>query len=99
MALSKAIPTDFGIDATYWHILALQVNRADRNAAVTLAGYLDESARRAGRRPIAVMTLTLAGDAYPGDADGLRYAAAYAAVKITPQNAGDPPPLADAADA
>lgn len=99
MALNKALPTDFGVDASYWHILALQVNRGDRSAAVTLAGYIDEPARRGGCRPIAVMTLTLAGDSYPGDANGLQYGALYAALKDTPQEDGSAPPLTGARDA
>jgi hypothetical protein len=99
MALCKALPTDFGIDASYWNILALQVNRADQTAAVTLAGYLDEPARRAGRRPIAVMMLTLAGDFYPGDQTGLSYGGIYTALRSAPQEDGSMPPLTDAADA
>ncbi|NYZ17912.1 hypothetical protein HL658_35675 [Azospirillum sp. RWY-5-1] len=77
MALVKAIPTDFGIDATYWHIHAIDIARPQRAVQVTMAGYIDADARRGGRRPIASLTLQLAGDRFPGTIDGIAYAAIY----------------------
>lgn len=100
MALLHATPTEFGIDATYWHILALQMNRTQAAVQVTMAGYPDAAARQGGYRPIAVMTLTLAGPDFPGDGDGIRYEAVYDRLKReTPDDDGDPSPFAGAVDA
>lgn len=97
MALLKQIPTEFGIDATYWHILAVQVNRVQAALQVTMAGYPDAAARRTGCRPLAAMTLSLTGAEFPGDGTGLRYDAVYERLK---QAAADPAaPFAGAADA
>lgn len=100
MALLKATPTEFGIDATYWHILALQMNRTQGAVQVTMAGYIEAAARQAGHRPIAVMALTLAGPDFPGDGEGIRYDAIYDRLKQgAPGDGGDAPPFAGATDA
>ncbi|HYD63885.1 hypothetical protein [Azospirillum sp.] len=98
MALIKATPTEFGVDATYWHILAVQVDRVQAVAQVTMAGYLDAAARAGGCRPVAVATLTLGDGDFPGNGDGLRYEALYERLK-GPRLAGGPSPFADAEDA
>ncbi|WP_353862023.1 hypothetical protein [Azospirillum formosense] len=100
MALIKSIPTDFGIDARYWHIYSVDHNRQQQAAQVVLAGYLDESVRRAGHRPLATLTLMLAGSDYPGTPQGLDYAALYERIKSPASDNGTPPGvLAGALDA
>lgn len=89
MALLHRIPTDFGIDACYWHIRALELNRVERRLTVLMAGYVDEAARRADRRPVATVAVPLADTDYPGGDDALSYAAVYAAVRRAA--AGDHP--------
>lgn len=81
MALIKALPTDFGVDATYWNVLSIEVSRAERSLRVIVAGYLDGEARHDGRRPIAVATVTLSGPDFPGDERGIDYAAVYGRLK------------------
>jgi len=36
MALLKTLDTDFGVPATYWHILSIDVNRVAPSATVVL---------------------------------------------------------------
>lgn len=81
MALQKTTPTEFGVDATYWHILAIQVNRVQPSLQVTMAGYLDAAARHGGCRPIAVATISFAGADFPGDDDGITYESVYEKLK------------------
>lgn len=81
MALIKPIATGFGIDAQYWAIIALDVNRMQSAAQVTMAGYLNEEVRRAGCQPLAVMTLPFAENAYPGAAEGVAYRDVYESIK------------------
>lgn len=88
MALALSIPTEFGVDARYWHIHALELNRVQRSVTVLMAGYVDEAARRAGRRPVATVAVPLSGAAYPATDEALRYAAIYDAVR---QADGDSP--------
>lgn len=98
MALIKRTPTEFGVDAAYWHILAIQINRVQAVAEVTVAGYLDAAARQNRCRPVAVATVALAGADFPGDDDGLRYAAVYERLKRS-ANADVEAPFAGAEDA
>ncbi|HYH18757.1 MAG TPA: hypothetical protein VD995_09060 [Azospirillum sp.] len=97
MALQKTTPTEFGVDATYWHILAIQVNRVQASVQVTMAGYLDAAARRSGCRPIAVATVSLAGADFPGDDAGIRYDSVYDRLK-RPAAGDGTQPFAGAAD-
>jgi len=93
MALNQHIPTDFGVPATYWHILALQVNRVQQTMQVTMAGYVDAAARQAGFRPIAVTTVSLEAPDYPGDGNGIRYDAIYERLKRPAAPGGGGPEL------
>ncbi|MBY6266516.1 hypothetical protein EI613_32205 (plasmid) [Azospirillum sp. 412522] len=100
MALNQSIPTDFGVAATYWHILALQVNRVQQTMQVTMAGYIDAAARQAGFRPVAVTTVSLEAFDYPGDGAGIRYDAIYERLKrpSVPDGGGSEPPFANSTD-
>lgn len=90
MALLKSIPTSFGVDAAYWNILSIEHNRPQCSAQVVLAGYLDDGTRRAGHRPLAVLTLTLSGPDYPGTAEGIAYGAVYERIKHQAGSGGEP---------
>lgn len=98
MALLRSIETDFGVEASYWHVLALQVNRVQQGVQVTMAGYIDARTRAAGHRPIAVMTLSLDRADFPGNADGVRYDAIYDRLK-QPAADGEAAPFAGSVDA
>lgn len=49
MGLLKSIETNFGINASYWHIIETHVFWKTMRAEVILAGYLDETSRREGK--------------------------------------------------
>lgn len=98
MALVQSIQTDFGVEASYWHILSLQVNRVQQAVQVTMAGYIDARTRAAGHRPIAVMTLSLDRADFPGSVDGVRYDAVYDWLK-QPVADSETTPFAGSADA
>ena len=50
MALLKSIPTDFGINAEYWNIGAVQEDFKGRGTEVTFYGYANQQARQDGKR-------------------------------------------------
>ena len=55
MAIQAAVKTQFGVDATYWHI-RYQVNDFQTNGVtVFLAGYASAEARRDGKEPLTVL--------------------------------------------
>lgn len=68
MALKKAIPTDYGVNAEYWNIGAAQEDFKGAGLHLTLYGYLDAAARQAGKQPLAAYTVQLTGDDYSPDA-------------------------------
>ncbi|QCO19949.1 hypothetical protein D3869_32420 (plasmid) [Azospirillum brasilense] len=90
MALIKSIPTPFGPDAAYWHILAFEANRPQGAARTVLAGYVDAATRAAGCRPLATITLDLAGPLFPGTEEGIRYTDLYAAIKVAANDPNSP---------
>jgi hypothetical protein len=89
MALIKAIPTDFGIEATYWNIGAVQEDFKGQGTEVTFYGYANQQARQDGKQPLSAGKVQIAGEEYVAGADR---AALYAIIKQKPE-------FADAQDA
>ena len=85
MALIKAIPTDFGIDASYWNIGAVQEDFKGRGTEVTFYGYANEQARMEGKQPLSAGKVQVSGEDYVAGADR---AALYAIIKQKPEFAG-----------
>ena len=85
MALIKSIPTDFGINAEYWHIGAVQEDFKGRGTEVTFYGYANEQARQDGKQPLSAGKVQVAGDEYVAGADR---AALYAIIKQRPEFEG-----------
>ena len=56
MALQQAIESRTGAVASYWRIQEARVDRSANTLWFTLAGYLDEDARRAGKAPVDLMS-------------------------------------------
>ena len=52
MALIKSVPTDFGINAEYWNIGAVQEDFKGQGTEVTFYGYASKEAREAGKQPL-----------------------------------------------
>ena len=75
MALIKSVPTEFGVDATYWNIGAVQEDFKGKGTEVTLYGYASEEARTQGKQPLSAAKVQFAGDEYvAGAARGALYA-------------------------
>ena len=85
MALIKAIPTDFGVDSTYWNIGAVQEDFKGRGTEVTFYGYASAQARAEGKQPLSAGKMQIAGDEYVAGADR---AALYAIIKQRPEFEG-----------
>ena len=85
MALIKAIPTDFGIDASYWNIGAVQEDFKGKGTEVTFYGYANEQARQDGKQPLSAGKVQIAGDEYIAGADR---SALYSIIKQKPEFEG-----------
>jgi hypothetical protein len=85
MALIKAVPTDFGIDANYWNIGAVQEDFKGQGTEVTFYGYASKAAREEGKQPLSAGKVQISGDEYVAGADR---AALYAIIKQKPEFEG-----------
>jgi hypothetical protein len=85
MALIKAIPTDFGIDATYWNIGAVHEDFKGQGTEVTFYGYASKEAKEAGKQPLSAGKVQLSGDEYIAGADR---ATLYASIAKKPEFEG-----------
>ena len=85
MALLKSIPTEFGIDAQYWHIGAVQEDFKGQGTEVTFYGYASQEARQDGKQPLSAGKVQISGEEYVAGADR---AALYAIIKQKPEFAG-----------
>jgi len=82
MALIKSIQTDFGINAEYWNIGAVQEDFKGKGTEVTFYGYANKQAREDGKQPLSAGKVQIAGDEYVAGADR---AALYAIIKQRPE--------------
>lgn len=85
MALIKAVDTDFGIQATYWNIGAVQEDFKGQGTEVTFYGYASQEAREAGKQPLAAGKAQITGEEYVAGADR---SALYAVIKQRPEFEG-----------
>ena len=85
MALLKSIPTDFGINADYWNIGAVQEDFKGQGTEVTFYGYANKEARDEGKQPLSAGKVQIAGEEYVAGADR---AALYAIIKQKPEFEG-----------
>ena len=67
MAITKAKPTDYGIDADYWNVGSIQEDFKGKGAHVTMYGWASVDARQANKQPIAAYTFEISGDLYKAD--------------------------------
>lgn len=68
MALQKSIETEFGTDATYWAIGATHEDYQGGAVQVTIFGWIDEKARRSGKKPAGTGQIVMSGAEYAPDA-------------------------------
>jgi hypothetical protein len=85
MALSKAVMTEFGVEANYWNIGAVQEDFKGKGTEVTFYGYASKDARDAGKQPLAAGKVQIAGDEYVAGADRAQL---YAIIKQKPEFEG-----------
>ena len=85
MALLKSIPTDFGINAEYWNIGAVQEDFKGKGTEVTFYGYASKAAREEGKQPLSAGKVQIAGDEYVAGADRAQL---YAIIKQRPEFEG-----------
>lgn len=81
MAITLNRPTPFGLDATYWNIMAVSSDYAGARMVVSLAGYVSKGARDDGAKPIASEQVTMGEENFIPDASRT---AIYEAIKVLP---------------
>ena len=64
MALLLSKPTQFGVDATYWRIIFVQIDFGSNRMAVAMAGYVNQAAREAGLDPITQEQVAFEAEAF-----------------------------------
>jgi hypothetical protein len=69
MGLAAVIPTEFGVNATYWHIGAVSQDYRTKTCEVLLFGYVTKVAQERGKLPIASVKVSLSGNDFRPDAD------------------------------
>ena len=67
MALSKTIPTTFGVSASYWNISAVAEEFGEKWVRVVLSGFVSPDARAAGNIPLAKVETMLQAEQYVPD--------------------------------
>lgn len=85
MALLKSIPTDFGINAEYWNIGAVQEDFKGKGTEVTFYGYASKEARDEDKQPLSAGKVQVSGDEYVAGADR---STLYAIIKQRPEFEG-----------
>jgi hypothetical protein len=59
MALSKALDTDTGAQATYWRVTRVAFDVVEGSVWYVLAGYLTADTRAAGKNPLRERAFTM----------------------------------------
>lgn len=59
MALSKNIPTSYGVDATYWTITRFSIDRVNLSVEIQLAWYASEEAEKENKIPLSSRMYTV----------------------------------------
>jgi hypothetical protein len=85
MALLKSIPTEFGINAEYWNIGAVQEDFKGKGTEVTFYGYASKQAKDDGKQPLSAGKVQIAGEEYVA---GASRATLYQTIKQKPEFEG-----------
>jgi len=65
MAFIISIDTQYGIEASYWKIVDLNINWLTKNSHVSMCGWIDKASRDAGQQPLDQRSFDWSGDAFP----------------------------------
>lgn len=60
MAMELSKPSDFGVPAVYWRIVACRFDFTADTVSMDLAGYVSQAARTTGQQPVASQTVVTA---------------------------------------
>ena len=82
MALLKSIPTEYGVNSTYWNIGAVQEDFKGQGTEVTFYGYASKEARDGGAQPLSAGKVQISGSEYVAGADRAQL---YAIIKQKPE--------------
>jgi len=82
MALLKSIPTEYGVNSTYWNIGAVQEDFKGRGTEVTFYGYASKEARESDKQPLSAGKVQISGNEYVAGADRAQL---YAIIKQKPE--------------
>lgn len=67
MALSISMPSDYGVDATYWKIGSYSEDFKGRAGELVLYGYATLAARQSDKQPIMTAKMQISGASYSED--------------------------------
>lgn len=81
MALAKQVDQGTGVFAAYWRVTETHVNWEDKTLLVRVGGYLNEDARREGKKPLTLWQGIFREDGFPLTVEGKNVAETYAALK------------------
>lgn len=82
MAIKKVRNTDYGVDASYWSIGAIQEDIRNGGIKCTLYGYVDKAAAVAKKQPLSAADIEVVGAAYTPE---MKRAELYAYIKTMPE--------------
>lgn len=64
MGIVKPINTEYGVEATYWNIGALNKDYFSKSIEVTMYGFSSYQSRLDGAKPLSMGKIVLAGEDY-----------------------------------
>lgn len=62
MALEKALPSTFGVDALYWKIVNLEFDVMHKRGRIVMAGFTSEEARHNGKSSVLTRVIEVPPD-------------------------------------
>lgn len=65
MALLKTKTQPTGTTCEYWKVIETNINWLNQSAHVSLAGFLDQAARQAGKQPLEAVSFDWSGEDFP----------------------------------
>ena len=93
MALGLDVELQNGVTATYWRITRAEIDGLANTTKIRLSGYLSETARNEGKRPVKKYEFLWAGENNPVTPAvlmaGQAYAACYAKIKAEVPSIGN----------
>lgn len=82
MAIHKTKNTEYGVNANYWNIGAIQEDIRNGGVEVTLYGYTDKAASNAKMQPLSAAKITVVGADYTPE---MKRPELYAYIKRMPE--------------